>query len=430
MPHLARLSKGPGGAAGPGGGARGDRILTAQLLRTHSARHRLKGEIAVRGDGHVACTNPAGMRIAIAVLLTIHGLIHLLGFVQPWKLAKVEALSGRTLVPLSEAAGRVVGILWLLAAMLLLAASASRLAECRAWWALGALGIALSQALIILQWSDAKAGTVANLLLVLPVAVAAATARFQDASDEQVRALLVRAHGVAAEVLTAADVAPLPPPVRRWLFASGAIGQPRARSVRLIQRGELRTGPDRPFSPAAAKQYFTVDEPGFVWTVEVTLFGFVPFVGRDSYVDGRGRMLIRAGGLVTVADGTGEKFDQGALLRYLGEMVWFPSGALAPGITWEPIDDRRARGTLSLRGVAGSAVFEFDEQGRFKELRANRYFGDQALEDWVVGATEWRVVRGISLPVRGNVTWKLAAGDLEYYRWEVQDVEANRPEPW
>ena len=370
------------------------------------------------------------MRIAIAALLAIHGLIHLLGFVQPWKLAKVEQLSGRAIVPLSDVGGRVVGLCWLLAALLLIAASASRLAEREWWWTFGALGIALSQALIILQWGDAKAGTVANLLLVLPVAVGAATSHFQGASDQHARALLMHASGAGPSILTAADLAPLPPPVRRWLEASGAVGQPRARSVRLLQRGEMRAGPDQPFSPAVAKQYFTVDEPGFVWTVEVTLFGFVPFVGRDSYVDGRGRMLIRAGGLVTVADGTGEKFDQGALLRYLGEMVWFPSGAVAPYIRWEPIDDRKARATMSHRGVEGSAVFEFDDQGRLTQLLAKRYFGDRALEDWVVRATEWKVVRGLTLPVRGNVSWKLAAGDLEYYRWEILDVEANRPEIW
>jgi len=63
------------------------------------------------------------MRYAIAALLTIHGLIHLMGFLKPWKLAKIEQLSGRAIVPLSETASRVVGVFWLAAALFLLSAA-------------------------------------------------------------------------------------------------------------------------------------------------------------------------------------------------------------------------------------------------------------------------------------------------------------------
>jgi hypothetical protein len=91
----------------------------------------------------------------------------------------------------------------------------------------------------------------------------------------------------------------------------------------------------------------------------------IPVVGRDTYINGRGRMFIKAGGLVAVADGTGPKFDQGTALRFLGEIIWFPSGALAPYITWEPIDEWRARATLTFKDVSVGADFEFDERGRF-----------------------------------------------------------------
>jgi hypothetical protein len=181
---------------------------------------------------------------------------------------------------------------------------------------------------------------------------------------------------------------------------------------------------------AEAQQYFTVDEPGFVWTVDVTMMRVVPVVGRDTYTSGQGRMLIKAGGLVVVADGTGPKFDQGAALRFLGEIVWFPSAALASSITWEAIDDRMAEAMLTHRGVAVSAVFEFDERGRCVGLTAQRYYGGVSLETWMIPFTAWQVVRGIEMPVRGGAVWKLAAGDFDYYQWEILDVEANATTLW
>jgi hypothetical protein len=370
------------------------------------------------------------MRIATAIVLVFHGLIHLLGFLKPWKIAAVPQLSGRAIMPLSEGAFRVVGVLWLIAALAFVGAAMLRLMDHESWWMIAAPAIVLSQMLIVLQWSDARAGTVANVLLALGVAVAAGTHRFHETNLQHARALLGRASPEEPSILRPDDIASLPAPVQRWLQASGAIGRPRARTVRLVQRGGLRTAPDQPYLPAEAKQYFIVDEPGFVWSVDVTMMRVVPVVGRDTYVDGRGRMLIKAGGLVTVADGTGPTFDQGAALRFLGEVIWFPSGALAPYITWEPIDDRRAKATLTFKGMTVSAVFEFDERGRFAGMTAQRYYDGKSLETWVIPVTEWKTIRGIEMPVRGGAVWKLASGDFDYYQWEIVDVETNRTGLW
>ena len=202
-------------------------------------------------------------------------------------------------------------------------------------------------------------------------------------------------------------------------------------TVRLEQRGEMRTGPDKPWMPVAAEQYFSVDPPGFVWSVNARMMGVLPIAGRDRYADGHGHMLIKLASLLTVADGVGPEIDQGAMLRYLGEIVWFPSAALSDGISWEAIDERNARATMRHRGVTATAVFTFDERGRFASLtarslheRGRRTRGSRSGSS---PSTEWRTVRGIEMPVRGNAMWKLAAGDFDYYRWEILDVEVNHP---
>lgn len=59
------------------------------------------------------------------------------------------------------------------------------------------------------------------------------------------------------------------------------MGKPRARTVWLEQRGKLRPSATGPYLPAKATQYFTLDEPGFVWMVDASMFG-IPLVGRDT----------------------------------------------------------------------------------------------------------------------------------------------------
>jgi len=258
---------------------------------------------------------------------------------------------------------------------------------------------------------------------------AAAKRRFHERIDDEARALLVDARPPAARVVEARDLERLPPPVRRWLTAAGVVGHARAATARLRQRGQMRTGADKPWMPVVAEQYFSVDPPGFVWRVDGRMMRFLPIAGRDRYADGRGNMLIKLASIITVADGAGPEIDQGTLLRYLGEIVWFPSAALGDTITWEAIDDNSARATMRYAGVTGSIVFGFDDRDRLVSEAADRYMstggGAPRLERWVIPVTEWQRFGGIEIPSRGGAVWKLAGGDFDYYRWEIVDVEVN-----
>lgn len=369
------------------------------------------------------------MKMVLILFLVLHGLIHLMGFLKAWHLAALPQLSGRLLIPLSEPGVRVVGALWLLAGTSFLVAALLRLARPEWWWAAALCGAVLSQVLIFLQWQDAWAGSLANGLLIVTALSALATGRFEHQSRGLALDLLH--HGkMDTNLVSAAQVATLPAPVQRWLRGAGVIGRARVSTIRLKQRGLLRAAPTGAWMPVAAEQYFTVDEPAFLWSARVTMAGVLPLVGRDRYQRGAGHMLIKAVGLYAVADAGGDKINQGSLLRYLGETVWFPSAALSPAITWAALDESRARATLRHGGRSVSADFTFDERGRFTRLSAERYLGggeDAQLERWEITASQWRTFEGVEVPAAGEVVWRLASGDFPCYRWELTDLAYDRP---
>ncbi len=367
------------------------------------------------------------MRIALVLLLVVHGLIHALGVASSWKLATVPQLSGRATFALPDA---IAGALWLIAGVALLGAAVMVGLRSGSWWLVAAIGAVTSQVMIVQAWHDARFGTVANLLLVLPIAIGLGRARFDAATDRAVAALYRAAPAAAGDVITANELAPLPPPVQRWLTAAGVVGAPRVRAVRLRQRGQMRTAPDGAWMDATAEQYFTVEPPGFVWAVDVTMARVLPVIGRDTYAGGHGRMLILAGGLVPVVDSRGDEIDQGSALRFLGELVWFPSAALAPYLRWEPLDARRAKVTMTDGGREVSAELTFDDAGHVTELTALRYFGggdDARLERWVIPMRGWQRRDRFEIPTEGEVTWRLPAGDFTYYRWQLDEVEYDQP---
>lgn len=366
-----------------------------------------------------------------AFLLVAHGSIHLLGFVKEFGFAEIPELTGRTLLPLSRGAARIIGLLWFVAAVLFIGASLGVLVHAGWWWRVAGLAVLLSQALIIVAWPDAKAGTIPNAVIVCAFLIAFGQWSFTRQIEGEVKELLSSASSPHGTVVTEADLIPLPPIVQRWLLASGVVGRERASTVRLKQLGLLRTSADQAWMPATATQYFTVAEPAFIWTVDVTMAGMLPLAGRDRYVVGHGNMLIKALSLVPVVNAADDKIDQGSLLRYLGEIVWFPSAALAPYITWAPVDSTTARATLTHGGHSVSGDFRFDQDGRFLSMSARRFMGsgnEATMEDWFIPAREWKEFDGVMVPSRGDVIWKLATGDFNYYSWEITTVEVNVPE--
>ncbi len=350
------------------------------------------------------------MRFVLIALLAVHGLIHVLGFAR-----NRGALGGA----------------WLVAASLLVVAAV--LATLRVpWWWVAAAGVVLSQVLVVRAWPEARVGTIANVVLAIAIAVAIAQARFDRVSHDQIAALLARVPPTAGAVVERRELATLPPPVARWLDAAGVVGRPRPRMVRLRQRGAMRTAIDQPWMAATAEQYFSIDQPGFVWTTSMRLKRVLPIAGRDHYADGRGRMLITTAG-VPVVDASGPKLDEGALQRFLGELVWFPAAALAPYVAWSPIDAHTARATMTYRGVSASVELTFDDADRVVRLEADRYLGgdaDARRERWRIPITAWGRFDGITVPTAGEVTWQLATGEFSYYRWQITALEYDRRERW
>ncbi|MBK7857856.1 MAG: hypothetical protein IPJ65_04355 [Archangiaceae bacterium] len=364
------------------------------------------------------------MRVLIALLLAVHGVIHLIGFLVPFGLLRSNQFSGRTLLQLPGVLQYGVAALWLAVCLALVVAAGLELSGRPMWWGWAAVALVVSQLLIVLQWPDAKAGTVANVLLALAVIVAAATSRFDARVKAETRALAV-VSPEPSTALAAGAVAALPQPVRRWLEASGAAGRPPVQTVRLEQRGQMWLTKGSAPMEVEAEQLFNVERPGFVWKVSTRWAHLVPIVGRDRYADGHGEMLILGGALVPFVDARGEHIDQGTLLRFLAEMVWFPSAAVSPYVSWEPVDELHARATMTWQGVTGSAEFRFDSEGRCTGLIARRYLGSSSahLEPWQITVTAWHTFDGVEVPSEGDVTWKLADGDFTYFHWRVTSLE-------
>ena len=246
---------------------------------------------------------------------------------------------------------------------------------------------------------------------------------FRQLIDHETSDLLAAAQPPALAIVRESDLTGLPTPVRRWLRASGVVGTQIPAVVRLTQEGEFRLGPDKPWMPYRATQHYTTNPPGFLWDVSMRMYSVVEVNGRDRYADGVGAIEMRIASIVPVANASGGDLNSGALLRYLNETMWFPAALVLPNIAWEPIDEARARATLTDAGQSVSAVFHFDDQDRLVDMTAVRWNdAEELFLPWSTPLSDWGEFEGIAVPIAGTGRWRDDADAYDYIRLRVTDV--------
>jgi hypothetical protein len=220
-------------------------------------------------------------------------------------------------------------------------------------------------------------------------------------------------------------VAGLPTPVRRNLLRSGIVGREVPTAVAVQQKGQIRQGPDSRWLSFTAHEEYRLDRPGFVWNAALKMGGLTLGRATDSLAEGHGRMHVRLLGLFNVVDATGPEMDQGALMRWLNETMWFPAVWATDAISWEPIDQTSAIGSVRVGDLRVRAEFRFDHDGRLAGFRADRYRSVESgfeMTLWSTPLTEHARFNGIELPSQGSAVWILEDGDLEYIRIRATDV--------
>jgi uncharacterized protein DUF6544 len=244
--------------------------------------------------------------------------------------------------------------------------------------------------------------------------------------------LLARSQETGDGAVAEGQLAGLPDPVRRYLHYAQVVGKPPIRTVRLRQRGAMSMAMGSKWLPMTADQYFTTNPPAFLWYGTLHPFPLVSVSATDIYAGGHGTLNVKAWSLIPVAEAHGLETDLGELLRYLAEMVWFPTAFLAGYIRWDAIDAGSARATIVLPPVSVSGIFHMDEQGCCTHFTTERYrleHKQQVLRPWIGRYDDYREMAGFRIPMRAEVAYTLDTGEFSYFRGEVTEIGYDHCEP-
>jgi len=236
----------------------------------------------------------------------------------------------------------------------------------------------------------------------------------------------------APDPVSEADLADLPPAVVRYLRAMGVVGRPPARSLQAHFVGRFRRRRDQAWMPCDAWQYNTAPGIARLFRMRLMVAGVVPMWGWDTYREGRGRMLGKALGVVTVADGSGPEFDTGELVTWLNDAVLMaPSMLLTTRTSWDDMGEDSFRVSVSDAGrTVAAEVFlggddlprDFVTDDRYADLP-----GGLVRATWSTPVPDWVVADGRPRPTGGAAVWHLPEGEFRYGELRLVELALDVP---
>jgi hypothetical protein len=373
--------------------------------------------------------------LAFIIFLVVHGLIHVLGFARAFGYADLPGLT----LPIPPA----MGVIWLLAAGLFLAAAVAIYASPRVWWILGLLALVASMVAIVPSWRDAKAGALANAVVLAGVAIgtlAFGPTSLRAAYDRDVRAEVLASRAAGAPVVTDADLAPLPAPVQRYLRASGVVGQPRVLDMFVRMHGRIRGAPDAPWMPFTAEQHSTwSDRPSRMFYMTATR-AMIPIQGYHRFVGPPASMRIKAAALVPVVDMAGEEMTQSETVTLFNDLcIMAPAVLIDPRVSWDSAPPMReasagretvhARFTHAGRTIAADLVFgadgmliDFVSDDRYAASPDGR---TMTRRRWSTPLRDVRAFGPVRLGATGEARWHDGDRSWSYLELTIDGVRYN-----
>jgi hypothetical protein len=215
----------------------------------------------------------------------------------------------------------------------------------------------------------------------------------------------------------------LPEPVQRYFKLVLEDGMPYINYVRMTHDGQFKSGADKSWSNIIGEQYATTEKPGFIWKGCTAMF-----TARDMYIENQGRLIVSLFSLFNIVNGSGKTFDQGELLRWLGESVLYPTNLLpSKKLQWTAIDKQTAKSTFNHNGLSLFYIVTFNDAGEIIQLESKRYMDKENLETWIIKLANYKKINRVVVPTAFEVLWRLKTGDLSYAKFNMKKIEYDKP---
>lgn len=359
------------------------------------------------------------LRIIFLILVTVHGLIHLMGFAKAFQYAEMKQLT--------IAISKPVGLMWLIATLLFVASAILFLLKKDYWVIFSIAAIVISQIVIILSWHDAKFGTIANVLILIASIIGYGTWSYYDKYKNDVKTSLQQKEYFQNSKLTEMDIQHLPEPVKKYLRYTGSIGKPKVNNFKIEFTGKIRKNVQSEWMPFTSEQYNFMEIPTRLFFMKAVMKS-LPIAGYHVYKNGDAYMDIRLLSLFKVQYQDGDEMDKAETVTFFNDMCCMaPATLIDKRISWQETSENIVKATFTNNGITITADLFFNEVGELVNFKSNdRYNSDAGtILPWASPLRNYKVVNGYKLAGYAETIYTYPDRDLTYGTFEISSIKYN-----
>lgn len=361
------------------------------------------------------------MRVVFLIIVFLHGLIHLLGF--------IKAFGFKDIQELSLAISKPLGVVWLLTTALFLIYGILYYFNAKQAWLVGIIAVIISQSLIFYFWNDAKFGSIPNLIILIVALVSLGSYLLHHEFTSRVSNDFSENNTLSTGILTESDITHLPLIVQKYLYYTKSVGQPKVKNFRAEFVGGMRSKPDDTYMKLESVQYNFYEEPSRYFYMTAHKMG-LPATGLHLYQNSTATFEVKLLNWFIVVDAKGDKMNQAETVTIFNDMCFIaPATLIDSRITWEAINDTTVNAIYNNGGISISAVLYFNENGELVNFVSNdRYDTDGKFYvsyPWATPVEEYQMMNGYLLPSKAKLIYQRSDGDFTYGELEYKSVKYN-----
>lgn len=207
-----------------------------------------------------------------------------------------------------------------------------------------------------------------------------------------------------------ADPASLPEPVQRYLSFAVRDGARPLKAMHMKLDGKVILPGQTNALDVSGEQTVSADRPGFDWVVRAKVNLLITAHIRDNYVQGRGSILSKANGIVTLIDDRDiAELNRTQQARWSGLAVMAPTAfLLKEHVSWRQTGPDSAEAHVVDGATESLHNFTFDAQGRLVRSESSdrweRYDGIYKRTGSIMERDDWQEVGGYMVPTRFRIT--------------------------
>ena len=358
------------------------------------------------------------MKLALTFIMSLHGLIHIMGFVKAFEWSEVKELT----LPISKPLGIVWGIAFLLFGIAALLYHFKN----NSWWWVSLIAVFISQILIILFWQDAKFGTIANVIILLASIAGFGNWQFENTFRKDVGLGLQRTGIFDNQIITKQDIQHLPAPVQKYLQYVGAIGKPKVNNMRVSFNGEMR-GKDQNWFKFTSQQYNFYDDWERLFFMKAKI-NSLPTNGYHVYKGSQAAMKIKLLSLFPVVDISNDDLFKAETVTLFNDMCLLaPATLIDRRIEWETINDRTVKANFRNKATTISATLFFNQKNQLINFVSDDRFdiSDNKQYQFSTPVSDYQNFNGYNLMTVGKAIWHYPEGPFTYGKFYLKNVKYN-----